>query len=184
MFQEALIQSLAQLQAAKSHGYLRDFALIGGFAVAAWGVPRATHDLDFAIAIGAAHPQEAAAFLGGQYDAGDPDDPLQGVIHCSIGPDHASVPLQLVVFPPTLDDMIFRHIESLPVMGRIVPVVCWQILILLKLYAGGPQDRLDAQQILKARQPQQYDLQEMRDMAKSAGLLEEWIALLNAHLSQ
>lgn len=153
MFQEALIQSLTQLEAAKSRGYLRDFALIGGFAVAAWGVPRATHDLDFAVAIGSADPQAAAAFLGGQYDAGDPDDPLQGVIHLSIGPDHASVPLQLVVFPPSLAEMIFRHVESLTVMERIVPVVCWQVLILLKLYAGGPQDRLDAQQILKARQP-------------------------------
>jgi hypothetical protein len=49
---------------------------------------------------------------------------------------------------------------------------------------GGPQDRLDAQQILKARQPEQHDLQEMRDMAKSAGLLEEWIALSNAYGSQ
>ena len=182
MFQEALIQSLTKLQTAKSRGYLHDFALIGGFAVSAWGVPRATHDLDFAVAIGPADPQTAARFLGGQYDPGDRDDPLQGVIHISIGPDHASVPLQLVMFPPTLADMIFRHVESLPVMGRIV--VCWQALILLKLYAGGPQDRLDAQQILKARQPQQHDLQQMRGMAESAGVLEEWIALSNAYLSQ
>ena len=80
--------------------------------------------------------------------------------------------------------MIFRHVESLPVMERIVPVVGWQVLILLKLYAGGPQDRLDAQQILKARQPQQHDLQQMRGMAESAGVLEEWIALSNAHLLQ
>lgn len=184
MFQEALIQSLTRLQAAKRRGYLRDFALIGGFAVSAWGVPRATHDLDFAVAIGSADPKAAAAFLGGQYDAGDQDDPLQGVIHLSIGPDHAPVPLQLVVFPPTLADMIFRHVESLPVMERIVPVVCWQVLILLKLYAGGPQDRLDAQQVLKARQPRQHDLQQMMDMAESAGVSEEWIALSNAYLSQ
>lgn len=126
----------------------------------------------------------AATYLGGQYDAGDPDDPLQGVIHLSIGPDHASVPLQLVVFPQTLADVIFRHVEPLPVMERIVPVVSWQILILLKLYAGGPQDRLNAQQILKARQPQQHDLQELRDMAESVGLLEEWMALSKAYASQ
>lgn len=184
MFQEALIQSLTKLETAKSRGYLRDFALIGGFAVSAWGVPRATQDLDFAVTIGAADPQAAARFLGGRYDRGDRDDPLQGVIHLSVGPDHASVPLQLVVFPPSLADMIFRHVESLPVMERIVPVVGWQVLILLKLYAGGPQDRLDAQQILKARQPQQHDLQQMRGMAESAGVLEEWLALSNAHLTQ
>jgi hypothetical protein len=180
VFQEALIQSLTKLDVAKSRGYVRDFALIGGFAVAAWGVPRATHDLDFAVVIGSADPQAAAAFLGGRYDAGDPDDPLQGVIHLSIGPDHGSVPLQLVVFPPPFADVIFRQIEPLPVMDRIVPVVCWQVLILLKLYAGGPQDKFDAQQILKARQPQQADLQRITDMAYSLGLSEEWLALSNS----
>lgn len=181
MFQEALIHSLTQLDRAKSGGYLRDFALIGGFAVAAWGVPRATHDLDFAVATGSADPHAAAAFLGGRYAAGDPDDPLQGVIHLSVEQDHASVPLQLVVFPPSFADMIFRHVERLPVMGRIVPVVSWQVLILLKLYAGGPQDRLDARQILKARHPMQDELQRMTGMAESVELLEPWLALLDSH---
>lgn len=103
---------------------------------------------------------------------------MQGVIHLSIGPD------QLVVFPQTLADMIFRHVESLRVMEQIVPVVSAQILILLKLYAGGRQARLDAQQNLQARQPQQHDLQQLRDMAESVGVLEEWIALSNAYASQ
>jgi hypothetical protein len=184
VFQEALIQSLTQLEAAKSQGYLRDFALIGGLAVAAWGVPRATQDLGFAAAVGSADPHAAAAFLGGRYDAGDPDDPLQGVIHLSIGPSGATVPLQLVLFPTSLAQLIFRHVESLPVMGRSVPIVCWQVMILLKLYAGGPQDRLDAQQILNARQPQRDELHRMARMAESVGLSDEWTAFSESFLSQ
>jgi hypothetical protein len=81
VFQEALVRCLTHLEAAQRRGFLHHFALIGGFAVAAWGVPRATHDLDFAIALGASDPRAAAEFLGGQYEAGDADDPLQGVIH-------------------------------------------------------------------------------------------------------
>jgi Domain of unknown function (DUF1814). len=177
VFQEALVQSLTHLEAAQRRGLLHHFALIGGFAVAAWGVPRATHDFDFAIALGASDPRAAAEFLGGEYEAGDAEDPLQGVIHLSLGPAPASVPVQLVIFPPAFADLVFRHVESLPLMERIVPVVSWPVLILLKLYAGGPQDLVDAQQILRARQPHQSDLERLRGMAESAGLLKEWASL-------
>ena len=141
------------------------------------GCLEATHDLDFAIALGASDPRAAAEFLGGEYETGDADDPLQGVIHLSLGPAPASVPVQLVIFPPAFADLIFQHVESLPVMKRIVPVVSWPVLILLKLYAGGPQDLVDAPQILRARQPQQSDLERLRGMAESSGLLKEWASL-------
>lgn len=177
MFQEALVQCLTHLEAAQRRGLLHRFALIGGFAVAAWGVPRATHDFDFAIALGGADPRAVTEFLGGDYEAGDADDPLQGVIRLSLGPAPASVPVQLVIFPPSFADLVFRHVESLPVMDRTIPVVSWPVLILLKLYAGGPQDLVDAQQILKARQPDQSELERLRSMAESAGLLKEWASL-------
>ena len=179
MFQEALADILVRLQSAQSQGLLRGYALIGGFAVSAWGVPRATQDFDFAIAIGSADPPALAAFMGAQYHAGGSDDPLQGVVHVAIEAEGQSIPLQLVVFPSALTDLVFSHVESLSVLGRIVPAVSWQVLILLKLYAGGPQDFLDAQQILKVRHPQPDDLRRIAGMAESVGLLNEWIALLN-----
>ena len=52
MFQEALTEILSRLEAAHNRRLLHAYALIGGFAVSAWGVPRATHDIDFAVAIG------------------------------------------------------------------------------------------------------------------------------------
>ena len=184
MFQQALAEILSRLETAQRRGLLGSYALIGGFAVSAWGVPRATQDFDFAVAIGSADPLVLAKFLGAQYHAGGPDDPLQGVMDVSIDVEGQSTPLQLVVFPTAFTKLAFRHVESLSVLERIVPVVSWQVLILLKLYAGGPQDMLDARQILKVRHPHQDDLKGIAEMAESVGLLNEWAAFLNLNWTQ
>ena len=55
-----------------------------------------------------------------------------------------------------------------------VPVASWQVLIILKLYAGGPHDLLDVHQILKVRQSQAKDLQDIASMAEAVGVLDEW----------
>jgi hypothetical protein len=47
VFAEALTETVHRLGEAKSRGLLQQYALIG---VSAWGVPRATHDFDFAVA--------------------------------------------------------------------------------------------------------------------------------------
>jgi hypothetical protein len=120
-----------------------------------------------------------ARSLGGQYDAGEPDDPLRGVIHLTIGPPDEGVPLQLVLFPQALTELVFRDVELLSIMDRVVPTVSWQALVMLKLYAGGPQDRLDAEQILLARQPHEHEWVRLRGMADSVGISNEWQALLD-----
>jgi hypothetical protein len=58
--------------------------------------------------------------------------------------------------------------------------VKWDVLLLLKLYAGGPQDMLDARQILKIRQPSTVEIQAVGNLAGRLGVLEEWTAL-SAH---
>ena len=184
MFQQALAEILSRLETAQSRGLLNRYALIGGFAVSAWGVPRATQDFDFAIATSQANSQALATFLGGQYRAGEPDDPLQGVMDLPVEVEGQSIPLQLVIFPSIFTELAFRHVELLSVLGRIVPVVSWQVLILLKLYAGGPQDRLDARQILKVRHPRHDDLKGIAAMAESVGLLNEWTEFLNLNQTE
>ena len=179
MFKEALAEILSLLEAAHNRRLLHAYALIGGFAVSAWGVPRATHDIDFAVAIGAADPQALAIFLGGHFEAGEADDPLRGVVHTSIQVGSTPVSLQLIFFPSRLTEVAFRHVESLSVLEQVVPVVSWQALVLLKLYTGGPQDTLDAQQILQVRRPQTEDLQQIGEMAEDLGILENWTALLS-----
>jgi len=179
VFQEALAEILSRLETAQSRGLLSGYALIGGFAVSAWGVPRATQDFDFAIAIGHADPQSLATFIGGRYQTGEPDDPLRGVVTVFIEVGHEPVSLQLVCFESPLTELAFRHIETLSVLECSVPVVSWQVLILLKLYAGGPQDLLDARQILKIRRPQANEVREIASMAEAVGVLNEWTVLWN-----
>jgi hypothetical protein len=181
VFQEALATILARLESARTDGLLQAYALIGGFAVSAWGVPRATQDIDFAVAIGSTTPQALAAFLGGRYEAGEADDPLTGVLHASFEGGNEPVPLQLIFLPPIFTKVTFQQVEWLPVMDRTVPVVSWQTLVLLKIYAGGPQDVLDARQILTMRHPQPDDLHQITEMAKSLGILEEWTTFLRCH---
>lgn len=181
MFQQALTDVLARLETARLQGLVEDFALIGGFAVSAWGVPRATQDIDFAIAIGSANPHTLATFLGGRFEPGEPDDPLKGVLHSSIQIGSVSISLQLILFPSSLTKIAFQQVETLSVMDQVVPVVSWQVLVLLKLYAGGPQDKLDAHHILQVRNPQPSDLRKIGNMAESLGILEDWTTLLNLY---
>lgn len=181
MFQEALATVLSRLETARTLGLLQAYALIGGFAVSAWGVPRATRDIDFAVAIGAADPQALAAFVGGRYETGGQDDPLPGVVHASIDLGASAISLQLIFLPSNVTTLIFQRVQRLSVMEQVVPVVSWPMLVLLKLYAGGPQDQLDALQILLVRRPQPEELREITDMAKSLGLLKEWNVLLRLH---
>ena len=115
--------------------------------------------------------------IGGRYQAGEPDDPLRGVVVVSIEVEHEPISLQLVCFPSLLTELAFRHVETLSVLGCSVPVVSWPVLIILKLYAGGPQDLLDVHQILKVRRPQANDVQEIESMAQAAWVLIEWKSL-------
>lgn len=177
MFEKALTEALTRLEAARAQGLLSGYALIGGFAVAAWGVPRATQDIDFAVAIGTNDPQALATFMGGHYEGGGPDDPLKGVIRATVTVASAAVPLQLVFLPSRFTGAIFQDVKTLSILNHRIPVVNWEALVLLKVYAGGPQDLLDARQILKVRQPSATELTRISNLAERLGIQEEWTEL-------
>ena len=172
MFQQALTDILSRLETARAHGLIEAFALIGGFAVSVWGFHGLLKTSILRIAIGSANPYALATFLGSRFEPGEPDDPLKGVLHSSIQVGSDSVPLQLILFPSSLTEITFRHLETLSVMDQVVPVVFWQMLVLLKLYAGGSQDKLDAHHILQMRNPKPDELEQ--DL--SGLLLIQWRA--------
>lgn len=174
MFQEALHDIVARLARARTQGLLEQFALIGGLAVSVWAEPRATRDLDFAVALQAGSPQLLADFLHGTYRAGEPGDPLRGVITASSGMDERTIPVQLIFLPRSLSAVVFERMHDVTVLGGVVPVVAWEPLVLLKLYAGGPRDLLDAKQICATQAPDAGALAFVATLAKRAGLSEEW----------
>ncbi|HEY6923598.1 MAG TPA: hypothetical protein VI653_09025 [Steroidobacteraceae bacterium] len=178
MFAQALTEIVRRLDEAKSRHLVDQYALIGGFAVSAWSIPRATHDIDFVLALGSVEATSLAAHLHAEFYPGASDDPLRGVFRMSVTVDDFSVPVQLVLLPPAWHPVVFAQVESLPVFGCTVRVVSWQALILLKLYAGGPQDLLDAQHILAVRQPTPAERRALAVQAEAVGLSTAWHALI------
>ena len=175
VFAQALAEIIRRLDDAQARHLLEQYALIGGFAVSAWGVPRATHDLDFALALGSADPVTLSRHLQAEFQMGDPDDPLLDIFRTSVLSEGRSVPVQLVLLRSTWTQVIFRDgIESLEIFGCMVPIVSWQSLVLLKLYAGGPQDLVDGQQIFAVRQPTQSDLHTLSTLADQLSLSAAW----------
>lgn len=173
MFSKALSQILERLAQAQKARLLHSYALIGGFAVSAWGVARATQDIDLAVALGTSEPQALATHLGAAYESGGIDDPLRGVFRLSLNIDGQEVPVQLIVLPSQLTAIVFKQIETLNVLGCSVPVVNWQALVLLKLYAGGPIDFQDARNIVAVRKPSVIDRENLSAQADALGLAKE-----------
>lgn len=177
MFRQALKEILRRLEQAKTDGLLRAYALIGGLATGAWGSPRATQDIDFAVATTGDNAKLAQA-LGAQFTPGGPDDPLPGVFALSIQLGEETVPIQLIVLPPRWTELVMNHIQSATLFDSHVPVVSWQVLVLLKLYAGGPRDLADAKSILAVRLPKPEEIKEMSGFATKVGLTQDLRSLL------
>jgi hypothetical protein len=178
VFKEALTQIIQKLEDAKKGGLLRGYGLIGGLALAAGGVTRATEDIDFAVAVGAGAMPKLASALGGQYRAGGEDDPIRGVINAAASVGARSVPIQLVLLPQRWTEVLLAQVSMVPIYSCSVPVVSWQVLVLLKLYAGGPQDLVDAQDLWAVRQPDAESIRDMESLAGSLGLSGEFKAFI------
>jgi hypothetical protein len=128
-------------------------ALIGGLALAARGVVRATQDVDLIIAMAV---QEAPSLEQSLKDRG-----FHATLHCGAASDPIACVLRLAV-PVTPGevkcDILFasrdwqaravRNATTVDLGGFVVRVAQPADLFLLKLYAGGPQDLLDAAQLL------------------------------------
>lgn len=172
-FGQALTEIVRRLERARNDGLLRGYGLIGGFAAAAWGVPRATYDIDLALVTTSTDHQKIAEAIGAQFSAGDPSDPLRGVFHLTIDAQGQAVPIQLILLPTRWTDSVFKGLQPLPILDTSVPVVSWQALVLLKLYAGSPQDLLDAESVLSVRQPKPGEVKKMLLLAKTVGVSHE-----------
>jgi hypothetical protein len=123
-------------------------ALIGAMALAAYGVNRATADIDLLTIDAVCLKSDFWSDLKSRgidirIRKGDLTDPLAGVVRCG-APGES--PLDVVVGKFAWQRKVLDRAEPL---GEL-RVVRAADLILLKLYAGGPQDAWDIQQLLLA----------------------------------
>jgi len=158
MLQNALVSSVKKLQDAKDNGLIIDFAIIGGFAVAAWGYPRATEDIDFAISVNRDRLKEVAAYFKGELKVGDFSDPLIATINFEL----EKCLIQLIVLPKNWEAIAFEDLQLINLMGTDLPIIGWEQLVLLKLYAGSDMDLYDVKRIIDTREPGQRSLEALK----------------------
>ncbi len=125
-------------------------ALIGAGALAVHGVSRSTFDLDLLVTDRAVLASSFWGRLAGHGDTldvrvGDDDDPLAGVVRISRAGARS---VDVVVGRSAWQQEALARAAPVHLGEVPVPVVGPADLVLLKLYAGGPQDAWDVAQLL------------------------------------
>ncbi len=154
-------------------------ALIGGEALAVHGVARATVDSDVMVASPEALQDEFWSRLVPhavvESRRGDTDDPLVGLVRIRRRREQTDV----IVGRPWVRRMLERTIdirvgtENLPVVDRVD-------LILLKLFAAGPQDLLDIRLLLASAGEELPEQIEQRLAGMPAEIARAWRRLHRA----
>jgi predicted nucleotidyltransferase len=131
-----------------SHGI--DHAIIGAAALAAHGIARATMDLDLFATDAACLDErvwEDLRSTGATVEIrhGDASDPLGGVVRI-VAKDET--PVDLILGKSSWQRELIERATPLRIGESTLRVARAADLILLKLYAGGPQDAWDIDQLL------------------------------------
>lgn len=123
-----------------------DGMLVGGMAVAAWGYVRATDDIDFVArlpAIAVIERLKAAGIPARVHKGSVLHDGIEWCIKGRLGE------VVFDILPPLVPLRFDQAITVRLARGDAVRVVDLDGLLRLKLKAGGPQDLLDAAQLLR-----------------------------------
>lgn len=123
-------------------------ALIGAAAMAVRGVSRSTFDIDLLVTdrttlLTSTWSALAEAGVAIELHVGDTEDPLAGVIRLE-----REARVDVVVGRGGWQKAVLARATLETFDSVTTPVVTVADLILLKLYAGGPQDMWDARQLL------------------------------------
>ena len=152
-------------------------ALIGGVALSAHGIARATLDTDVLVADPSVlDPTFWADFAGSQAPEirrGDAGDPLLGAVRLT----GTAEPVDVIVGrAPWTRQILDRRIRVV-VSDHSLPVIDRADLVLLKLFAGGPQDLLDVRLLLADGGPVLEGEVEARLIQAPASVREVWCRL-------
>jgi len=161
-------------------------ALIGGLAVSAWGVVRATQDIDF-LADSDPSPlgntklrTDLKKFIEQQrchaeWRVGEPDDPIPLLLRIKLPRPNVGLGADILWVHKLWQREALVRTISVSVSRLRVRVLHPEDLILLKLEAGGPQDLLDVKELLSSPPPELSvrRLKEAASRLRLAALLEK-----------
>lgn len=126
-----------------------DHCLIGAAAMSVHGVVRATADLDLLILdprpLQTDFWADTTDDISADIRLPGAEDPLGGVVRVA---DAHSGCIDVVVGRPAWHADVIARAVTTEVLGVDLPVALPRDLVALKLYAGGPQDAWDIQQLL------------------------------------
>lgn len=127
-------------------------ALIGAGALAVYGVSRSTLDFDLLVTAGRALDRSVWHTVGASVEirVGDDEDPLAGVVRISEAGERE---VDVIVGRHRWQQELLESAAPVKHPAGTIPVVAPEGLVLLKLYAGGPQDLWDVQQLRAAVGP-------------------------------
>lgn len=143
---EVLHAVAGDLNALVQSGELGGWALCGGLALAIWGAPRATLDIDVladpAEGRSAAQAADALVLRGWTLveHARHPGDPVPELLRMHCG----GVGVDIIVAHRRWEAAMIEAAVIVPWQGIGIPSLPAEALAAMKLRAGGPQDLVDA----------------------------------------
>ena len=143
-----LIEELSALVRAFDAAHI-EYGLVGALALAVWGSPRATQDIDLLVRADAlVRAKEVARTLGFSLDA-LPQQFQDGMeLHrvTKIDPSGTHLTLDLILVNAQLED-VWSSRQTVPFGETALRVISRDALIAMKLTAGRPQDLADVRRL-------------------------------------
>jgi len=149
-----MIQELKELSeildTLKRQGHIENYGLIGGMALSVWGTPRTTMDIDMLVLVQAQLKDNLVAELkkhniDGELKTGDPMEPIPSMIDA----EYKGIEIDIICVSKKWELESMKNTITVDIDNKAIPVVDPYYFAILKLKAGGPQDILDVQNMLK-----------------------------------
>ena len=157
------------------------YAIIGGYAVAAWGEARATRDVDLLCSAGDMSLLIEAligAGLRSEHRSGDSDDPISDVVRIDMGAGDDPYEIDVLFNIRDSPQGILDRVRTIQVEGLALPIASPEDTIILKLLGGSPRDLEDATSIVQV-QNVRLDLSLIRQICPEylRGTLERMVGI-------
>lgn len=146
------------------------YAVIGGYAVAAWGEVRATRDIDLLCSKLDLDDLKRAFGLANleiEHRTGEPDDPISEVVQLQAGTASNPYEVDIIAGIRGAPEGIIRRARTIPIDDLNIPVASPEDMIILKLLGGSARDIEDARSIIRA-QANKLDLSLIRRLCPAS----------------
>jgi len=131
-----------------------EYAVIGGYAVAAWGEVRATRDIDLLCGAEDLDTLKHALTESGvhfEHRVGDPDDPISDVVRIELGESGELYELDVLFGIREAPAGILERSRPVQIQDLTIPVASPEDTIILKLLGGSARDIDDARSVLSTQ---------------------------------